>query len=416
MIPTKYWLVLAVLTVSSLINPCLSAEKSDESVTVALSGQLETSIHRFGQAPRRILWLSTAATQEADFNLAKQLASHELEIWLTPLQAKSKKDQAMQDLKPAALAELIEESFPSKSENKLYIFSTGDSAKAALEGLKTWQEARGNSAQLGGLILAYPHLQHSQSKTKQPKFIEAAHQLKLPIYIFQPAKEFKVAVAEALVAAFEQGGSIVYSEVVNDTAEGYLQRQARSEEETLQASVFPAQLMQAVDKLTETQIKLTQKKATVKDEAPLEEHPTKHLAPDLRLADLAGTLHDLKDYRGKVVLLNFWATWCPPCIKEIPSLNRLQEKFSPDDFIVLSVDIGEPPNDIKTFLKHVPAEYPVLVDSESSLTEPWQLKAFPSTYIIDRKGQLSYMYFGGLEWDEPEIIKFLEKNLAIVAK
>jgi hypothetical protein len=56
------------------------------------------------------------------------------------------------------------------------------------------------------------------------------------------------------------------------------------------------------------------------------------------------------------------------------------------------------------------------VDSNSSSVEPWQLKAFPSTYIIDKEGHLRYMYFGGLEWDEPEITKFLEKNLGIVAK
>jgi len=395
----------------------MAAEKPDESVKIALSGQIETAIHRFGQAPQRILWLSTNETQAADFSLAKQLANAGLEVWIASLEAKTKKTAHAKPLNAAAIAELIEESFPSKTENKLYIFSAGDSAKAAIEGLKTWQDARGNSMQLGGVILAYPQLQLENTKATEPKFIEPVSQLKLPVYIFQTAKKLNLDVAEELIAAFEQGGSTVYSELVTDTADGYLQGKANSEEETLQLSVFPAQLTQALDKLAEVPAKPAELTAAKESaQPPLQEHPTKELAPDLRLEDLDGKTHDLKDYRGKVVLLNFWATWCPPCIKEIPSLNNLQKKFSSNDFVVLSVDVGEEPKDIKAFLEHIPADYPVLLDSKTSLASTWQLKAFPSTFVIDKTGHLRYLYFGGLEWDEPEMIKFLEQHLEIVAK
>lgn len=416
MIRTKY-LVFAVLMIGSLINPCLSAETADETVAVPLSGQMETSIHRFGQASQRILWFSSAATQEADFNLAKQLARHDLEIWLTPLQAKSKKQAAKpaiaKDLKPAALAELIEASLPSQAKNKLYIFGIGESATAVLEGLSTWQELRGQSTQLAGLVLAYPHW---PTKNAAPK-------LKLPIYLFQTTDTPQLEKMESLVTALEQSGSTVYSELMNDTTDGFLQGQADSEEELLQLSVFPAQFTQALDTLAKTALKpqplavpANTANTSKLDEPPLEKHPTQSLAPDLRLPDLTGKIQDLKDYRGKVVLLNFWATWCPPCIKEIPSLNNLQKQFSKDEFIVLSVDVGEELKDIKTFLEHVPAEYPVLVDTSSSLTEAWQLQAFPSTYIIDRQGRLRYQYFGGLEWDEPELIKFLAQEFKLTTK
>lgn len=416
MIRTKY-LVFAVLMIGSLINPCLSAETADETVAVPLSGQMETSIHRFGQASQRILWFSSAATQEADFNLAKQLARHDLEIWLTPLQAKSKKQAAKpaiaKDLKPAALAELIEASLPSQAKDKLYIFGIGESATAVLEGLSTWQELRGQSTQLAGLVLAYPHW---PTKNAAPK-------LKLPIYLFQTTDTPQLEKMESLVTALEQNGSTVYSELMNDTTDGFLQGQADSEEELLQLSVFPAQFTQALDTLAKTALKpqplavpANTANTSKLDEPPLEKHPTQSLAPDLGLPDLTGKIQDLKDYRGKVVLLNFWATWCPPCIKEIPSLNNLQKQFSKDEFIVLSVDVGEELKDIQTFLEHVPAEYPVLVDTSSSLTEAWQLQAFPSTYIIDRQGRLRYQYFGGLEWDEPELIKFLAQEFKLTTK
>lgn len=415
MIRTNHWLAIAVLLFSQLLTPAVATEQADESVQVTLSGQVVSSIHRFGEAPRRILWISSTETQSADFNLAKQLAATDLEIWLTPLQGISKTSQTTKELSSAQLAELIQESLPSKAENKLYIFSTGEQAKAAVESLKTWQDARGSSKQLAGLILAYPELTLDKTKQADPQFIEAAYQLKLPIYIFQPAKKLNLTALESLVAAFEKTGSVVYAEVVNDVAAGYLQREASSEEETLQASVFPAQLAQALDKLEEAASQPSVAKIEEMD-AALQEHPTKEIAPELRLLDLNGKTQDLKNYRGKVVLLNFWATWCPPCVKEIPSLNNLRKQFSPDDFVVLSVDVGEELKDIQAFLEHLPADYPVLVDTTSSSSEAWQLKAFPSTYVIDRKGRLRYMYFGGLEWDEPEIIKFLEKNLEIVAK
>ncbi|WP_078921835.1 TlpA family protein disulfide reductase [Thiothrix eikelboomii] len=422
MIRTKYWLALAVLVISSLMNPCLSAEEPDETVTVPLSGQLETSIHRFGQASQRILWFSTPATQAADFNLAKQLAAYDLEIWLTSLEAIPKKPathQTPQRLSPTALAELIQASLPSQAKHPLFIFSIGDSAKATLEGLNTWQETHGHApaltGQLTGLVLAYPHLQLNPSKPKSTKRIEATYPFKLPIYVFQTTEKSKLKGMEALVTALEQGGNTVYSELLNDTTEGFLQGQAHSEEELLQLSVFPAQLAQAVATLAKPSLK-PQPQITNGNESPLQAHPTQSLAPELRLPDLAGKIQDLKDYRGKVVLLNFWATWCPPCIKEIPSLNNLQSQFSKDEFVVLSVDVGEELKEIKTFLEHVPADYPVLVDTTSSLIEPWQLQAFPSTYLLDRQGRLRYQYFGGLEWDEPQLIKFIEQNLGIMAK
>ncbi|HPY41756.1 MAG TPA: hypothetical protein PLM98_14625, partial [Thiolinea sp.] len=244
--------MLAFITSS---QPSLATEKPDESVSITLAGQLEAPVQRFGQAKQRILWLSDQATQEADSTLAKALANAGLEVWLTPLQATAKQEKTSKPLNSAAIAELIEESIPSKPEDKLYVFSTGNSAKATVDALKIWQDARGSSAQLGGLILAYPHLQTEKSTSKHPEFIEASTQLKLPIYIFQPANKLKVAVAENLVATLEQGSSVVYSELVEDAGDGYLQNQSHSEEETLQLSLFPAKLAQALEKLTEATTK-----------------------------------------------------------------------------------------------------------------------------------------------------------------
>jgi thiol-disulfide isomerase/thioredoxin len=129
----------------------------------------------------------------------------------------------------------------------------------------------------------------------------------------------------------------------------------------------------------------------------------------LALRDINGEAHDLRDYRGKLVLLNFWATWCPPCVEEIPSLGRLQKAFSKDDLVVLSVDIGESKKEVQAFLQQVPADFPVLLDPDGSTVEQWKVIAFPTTFVIGRDGIIKLAYFGGLEWDNPSVVSQIQE-------
>ncbi|MET0094516.1 MAG: TlpA disulfide reductase family protein, partial [Sedimenticola sp.] len=110
-------------------------------------------------------------------------------------------------------------------------------------------------------------------------------------------------------------------------------------------------------------------------------------------------------------LLNFWATWCPPCVKEIPSLGRLKRKLSDRAVAVLSVDVGESVERVEAFLKKVPADFPVMLDPEGATVKTWKLRAFPTTFLIDGEGRIRYAYFGGLEWDTPEVVTLIEKIL-----
>jgi thiol-disulfide isomerase/thioredoxin len=127
----------------------------------------------------------------------------------------------------------------------------------------------------------------------------------------------------------------------------------------------------------------------------------------MALDTVSGNSINLGDYRGKVVLINFWATWCPPCVEEIPSLGRLQEEFSKDELVVLSVDVGEPVERVREFLQKVPAAYPVMLDPQGKTVSAWNLRAFPTTFVIDAEGRISLSYFGGLDWDAPDIVEQL---------
>lgn len=133
------------------------------------------------------------------------------------------------------------------------------------------------------------------------------------------------------------------------------------------------------------------------------------LAPVLRLPDADDKPVDLVQYRGKVVLVNFWATWCPPCRKEFPSLGRVRKLFKPTEFEVLAVNVGEDPDSVFSFTGIT--DFPVLFDLDSKTMAGWPVKGLPTTLLVDRKGRLAYRATGGREFDDPDIVETIKQLL-----
>lgn len=125
--------------------------------------------------------------------------------------------------------------------------------------------------------------------------------------------------------------------------------------------------------------------------------------PELRLEDLDGRLHALEDYRGKVVLVNFWATWCEPCRVEMPSIERLRAALTDKPFAVLSVNLAEPESRVRGFLDQVPLAFPVLLDQDRTASRAWKARYLPATFIVDPDGRVRYSYFGELDWSRDSV-------------
>lgn len=121
--------------------------------------------------------------------------------------------------------------------------------------------------------------------------------------------------------------------------------------------------------------------------------------PPLVLSELDGGSFDLAAHRGKVVLVNFWATWCEPCRDEMPALGRLQKKLGGKGFVVLAVNVDEPESRVRKFLEQMPLGFPVLVDPERKATKAWNVRILPASFIIDRDGRIRYAAVGELDWD-----------------
>lgn len=125
---------------------------------------------------------------------------------------------------------------------------------------------------------------------------------------------------------------------------------------------------------------------------------------DFVLEDAEGNSHRLSDYRGKVVALNFWATWCPPCLREMPSMQRLKNQVDDSDFVILAVNVGEDEETVFRFIFAFddPIDFPLLLDQEGKVTEQWPVVGLPTSFILDKQGRIVLRAVGGRLWDAPE--------------
>lgn len=133
--------------------------------------------------------------------------------------------------------------------------------------------------------------------------------------------------------------------------------------------------------------------------------------PALELRDLSGRVHRLADYRGKVVLVNFWATWCEPCRDEMPSIAKLRNRLADRPFAVLAVNVDEPEARIAKFLSTVPLDFPVLVDAGRAVTRDWKVRMLPASFVIGPEGRLRYAATGELDWSTPAVVERIGKLL-----
>ncbi len=141
-------------------------------------------------------------------------------------------------------------------------------------------------------------------------------------------------------------------------------------------------------------------------------------APDFSLSDLNDKPYRLSDFRGKVVFLNFWATWCKPCREEMPSMEVLYKNFGKDGLVILAVSIDRvtTTKDIPPFIKGMNLTFPVLIDSWGQTDKPYKRMGVPETFIIDQQGVIREIVIGPRDWTRLDSLPVITRLLNVTPK
>lgn len=136
------------------------------------------------------------------------------------------------------------------------------------------------------------------------------------------------------------------------------------------------------------------------------------LAPDFELPGVDGQSVRLSSLRGKVTILNFWATWCPPCREEIPSMNRLKHLLADSPIEIVAVNIeADGPQTVPLFMQQQPIAFTVLYDVADRVHKQYGVSKYPETFIIDKNGVVVEKVIGGTDWSAPQVVNYLKKLL-----
>lgn len=138
------------------------------------------------------------------------------------------------------------------------------------------------------------------------------------------------------------------------------------------------------------------------------------MAPDFFLRTPEGQNHSLAQHRGRVVLLNFWATWCPPCVREMPAMERLYAEYKGRglDIVAVSLDQGKL-DEVRSFTEKLKLSFPIVLDPAHDVKNTYQVRALPTTYVVDREGRIIAWGMGAREWDGPAARALVEQLLGV---
>ena len=136
-------------------------------------------------------------------------------------------------------------------------------------------------------------------------------------------------------------------------------------------------------------------------------------APEIGLTDIDGGKHILSDYKGHILIVNFWGIWCQPCRKEMPALQRAYEELKKENISIIAIAMGDSSSDIIQYRIKNPVDFALLSDKDNVVSNRWSVPALPTSYIIDPGGEVIIRVIGEYKWDNPN---FLEEIKALKSK
>jgi thiol-disulfide isomerase/thioredoxin len=361
-----------------------------------------------GQEPRlRILWIGPGfGLRTRHQEVASALGREGVEVWLVELA------DALFLMRGAEGMREI----PGEGRYRVAIVSNRYGAIPTIRGIHTWQSRGPERHDLVGAVLFTPYFfTHVPQLGEEPTFIPEMYTTNAPVYIIQAAKNgnrwHMPTMAEGL-----RRHAPVYTEVLPGVTSLFF-REDKAPETLAALKQTPRKILRAISLLQRHEMPLKALSVTERVEETKSHGLDAELKPyrgtvqptDFSLQDVNGEEFDVGDFKGKVTLVNFWASWCGPCVEEIPSLNRLKEKMQDQPFQLISVNYAESAQQIRAFMKKVNVAFPVLLDKDGELAGQWKVVAFPSTFVIGPDGEIHYGVNAAIYWDTDTVVSQLSR-------
>lgn len=373
-----------------------------------------------GEVQAQILWIPSEygiLTQEK--RLAEQLAEQGVATtFFDPFEALflAPTSSALQKIPAGWISKLLEQN------NYDYVIAGNQAGTLALSGLNDYFQQSRNAM---GLILLNPDLlTQTPLPGEKGVYWPQVAQSNFPVFILQTELSPWRWQLPALQTEMGKSGSDVFMKVLPKVRDRFYFRSDANEFEQNFSQGFVSEIQQAMQAL---QPHLSQNRQTTNRQTTPHQAtpPVKNTAKSLelqpyqgeqnltlRLPDTNGKTLNLNDYQGKVVLVNFWASWCPPCVHEMPSMAALKSQLGEERFEILAVNLGESKADIATFMQAHPLNFPVLLDETGQTAKSWKVMAYPSSFVIDKAGKIRYALFGATDWQDDSHVKKLNALLA----
>lgn len=363
--------------------------------------------------------------------IAKQVAEITgMDVWLMDIhraQFLPTTAQAMLAWPPSQVEAMIDWMLKENGSQSLLLVAEQRSAQPVLKGIARWQRNHPHDTRLGGVILISPNLYQKREAGGQRVFAGIADQVTLPVFVIQPLLASQRWYAADIQQRLGQHGNPVMLRLVKGVRDGWwrndfdptpfeLQRSRSFAREFLTARrFFNRHQGELAISGGDAPVVRQSERREVGDGASvhvgLSAFRKPRAAPRLQLSDLDGEPIRLSDLRGQVVLVNFWASWCPPCVKEMPSMSRLQARYRAQGLHVVAVDVDESVATVKAFVERLPVELTIALDSGARAMRRWKVFSFPSSFLVDRQGRLRYGLSGAVDWDDKEVSEVVTRLL-----
>jgi thiol-disulfide isomerase/thioredoxin len=410
------WCLLSVSTSALAVG-------SAEEISVEVR-DTELSLLRFAAEGEHLIILVSPGygDQRRSYDTAGAISSRGIEVWHIDLAESLFLPQStgtLRALDGRYVAGLIAAAH-QRTGKLVTLMTRSYAALPVLRGARLWQlqATAGDSAKtdyLTGAILFSPELYSEiPSLGLEPVYDPIALSTNIPIMLYQSGRRGNRWQLDKTLAKLQSGGAAVYHKILPGVT-GVFYSKDTAPETLAELKTLPEEIERVVEML-----KSTPKPNTVNE---LEVVPVSSKSSvDIRLkpfkAAMAPVTIDLKqasgerfirdDFSGKVTLVNFWASWCSPCVEEIPALNHLREHMQGRPFELISINYAEKPDQIREFLEMVQVDFPVLLDEDGSYSARWNVLVYPATFIINTDGNIVYGVNGAIEWNSQQTISKLE--------